>query len=64
MSIHLQPLWAIAWAIAGHAAVHALHLVDGALTRREFRRTRRARAAAAGGVRNTTKSPNGKENAQ
>jgi hypothetical protein len=61
VSIHLQPLWAIAWAIAGHAGVHALHLVDGALTRREFRRARRARAAAAVSA---SRNPASKEQAQ
>lgn len=61
MSVHLQPLWAIAWAVAGHAGVHALHLVDGALTRREFRRARRARAAAAVSA---NRNPASKEQAQ
>lgn len=47
MSVHLAGSWPVAAAIVVHAIVHAAHLVDGALTRREFRRSRRARLAAA-----------------
>lgn len=36
----LAPLWGLTSAVAFHALVHAAHLIDGALTRRELRRRR------------------------